>query len=236
MARECAEQGGTRLHLSQHMKLLWDKVGYNARVDHRDDDGEEEYISERVSYEQPPLQNVQPDIPHTQTEVSVTQTENYLSSEDNSISLSSQSQEQVSPEQTNIEQPLEHTFLNESQTDNLFRSIDTSENVDYSDRALSGTQNGLVESDSQGPLTTTDLKSPQTPIPDSKPPDNAAVLQTHDSITQKISPGIQEKVEKFETDETKRKAEESPEVSKKDKKKSKNQEKSSRKMGKTKTV
>ena len=43
-----------------------------------------------------------------------------------------------------------------------------------------------------------------------------------DIIAQKISPNIQEKLEKFELDDTKRKAEKSPELSKKDKKKIKN--------------
>ena len=28
MARECAEQGGQRVPLSQHMRQLWDSVGY----------------------------------------------------------------------------------------------------------------------------------------------------------------------------------------------------------------
>ena len=51
-----------------------------------------------------------------------------------------------------------------------------------------------------------------------------------DNSSQKnISPIIQEKLEKFETEEIKRKAEFSPEETKKDKKKSKNREKNIRK-------
>ena len=44
-----------------------------------------------------------------------------------------------------------------------------------------------------------------------------------DTLSQKISPGIQEKLERFENDESKRKAEYSPELTKKEKKKLRNQ-------------
>ena len=53
------------------------------------------------------------------------------------------------------------------------------------------------------------------------------LAQTPD-VLQKISPIIQEKVDKFEIDEIKRKADESPELSKKEKKKAKSREKSQR--------
>ena len=53
---------------------------------------------------------------------------------------------------------------------------------------------------------------------------------TQDSTDKGIFPSIQEKLDKFEPDDnTKRKAETSPEISKKDKKKSKNQGKQQRK-------
>ena len=56
-------------------------------------------------------------------------------------------------------------------------------------------------------------------------PQNQA--QTPDAL-QKICPTIQEKVDKFESDSEKRKADESPELSKKGKKKVKSREKSQR--------
>ena len=44
MARECAEQGGQRVPLSQHMRQLWDSVGYATNSGegavHDDDDAE----------------------------------------------------------------------------------------------------------------------------------------------------------------------------------------------------
>ena len=53
--------------------------------------------------------------------------------------------------------------------------------------------------------------------------------QTQENSLHKISPTIQEKVDQFETDEAKRKADGSPELSKKEKKKSKNRERNVRK-------
>ena len=56
------------------------------------------------------------------------------------------------------------------------------------------------------------------------------LAQTPD-VLQKISPIIQEKVDKLEIDEIKRKADESPELSKKEKKKAKNRGKSQKQQG-----
>ena len=54
-------------------------------------------------------------------------------------------------------------------------------------------------------------------------------FSSQDINGQKIFPNIQEKLEKFEAEESKRKAETSPELSKKEKKKMKNKERNLRK-------
>merc|ERR1711954_200462 len=64
---------------------------------------------------------------------------------------------------------------------------------------------------------------------DKSNPSQEGLSQIQENNLQKISPTIQEKVDQFETDEAKRKADGSPELSKKEKKKSKNRERNVRK-------
>ena len=86
--------------------------------------------------------------------------------------------------------------------------------------SLNGSHNEILDEYSDGVQVSSDQNQSQITEPQT---------QAQTSDLQKICPTIQEKVDKFESEEVKRKADESPELSKsKGKKKAKSREKSQR--------
>merc|ERR1711954_329726 len=190
LTRDWAEQGGQRLPLYHHMSQLWDKVGYQAEVINSNDDDDNEE-SESVSRQEPVLQVLQtvqpcstPAQPPDVSSIPVIQSEQLVSSEGNISQGLGQYVMQPSPE---------HIFITESSVSDQ-QSVEEvlcigSQDDNYSDgvHISTGSQNSNY------------MTEPKT------------LAQTPD-VLQKISPIIQEKVDKFEIDEIKRKADESPEL------------------------
>ena len=222
MARDCAELGGQTLPLIAHMRQLWDRVSFIPADDNAQENVEDEEAEEGEE------EGEQQEGRSVSLATSVGQGSDTEDGHESILAL------------TDVAAPGERgrDTLGESEEQRV--SVSDSGSPEYE------THPGIISQPAENPevpvppptniegggeeeedLTTLEGQSNSQ----SNSSDDASKVSfaSHDSTDKPVFPSIQEKLDKFEpNDTTKRKAEKSPELSKKDKKKSKNHGKNSR--------
>ena len=223
-ARECAEQGGVRLPLIQHMRQLWERVGLTVGEQLFDDEDEDESVHSR---RQSPLLGEKGIEPTPESHDMVPGAQERLPLGEIGIEPTPESSGPGAQGTPFLPPPpgSPPSFPPPPVSPPPVTTAESEESTQIN-MSLIEKNDGNVDTDKEDIPKYTD-ESPSISTSQDKPfPSNSG---GHDLTSQKISQNIQEKVEIFEADDSKRKAETSPELSKKEKKKLKNQEKYLRK-------